>query len=105
MCRFKNVHTVHSSSFLIFFRCAVYTGLSAFLFLLRSIESMTTDYPHSASQGARLGLSDHLDDNLKVFEPECRLTREDREAIEDVLAYSNGRKIITTIGDCGAEYR
>ncbi|KAJ7728514.1 NADP-dependent oxidoreductase domain-containing protein [Mycena metata] len=55
--------------------------------------------------GARLGLSDHLDDNLKVFQPECRLTREDREAIENVLAYSNGRKIITTIGDCGAEYR
>ncbi|KAJ7652358.1 NADP-dependent oxidoreductase domain-containing protein [Mycena polygramma] len=55
--------------------------------------------------GARLGLSDHLDDNLKVFEPACRLTHEDRAAIEGVLAYSNGRKIITTIGDCGAEYR
>jgi len=55
--------------------------------------------------GARLGLSDHLDDNLRVFQPECRLTHDDREAIEDVLAYSNGRKIITTIGDCGAEYR
>ncbi|KAF7369860.1 Aldo/keto reductase [Mycena sanguinolenta] len=55
--------------------------------------------------GARLGLSDHLDDNLKVFQPECRLTHDDREAIEEVLAYSNGRKMITTIGDCGAEYR
>ncbi|KAJ6534145.1 NADP-dependent oxidoreductase domain-containing protein [Mycena capillaripes] len=55
--------------------------------------------------GARLGLSDHLDDNLKVFQVACTLTHEDREAIENVLAYSNGRKIITTIGDCGAEYR
>ncbi|KAJ7881783.1 NADP-dependent oxidoreductase domain-containing protein [Mycena olivaceomarginata] len=55
--------------------------------------------------GARLGLSDHLEDNMKVFQPECRLTHDDREEIEDVLAYSNGRKIITTIGDCGAEYR
>ncbi|KAK7024718.1 Aldo/keto reductase [Favolaschia claudopus] len=55
--------------------------------------------------GARLGLSDHIDDNLKVFHPDCRLTDEDREAIEDVLSYSNGRRIITTIGDCGAEYR
>jgi hypothetical protein len=42
---------------------------------------------------------------MKVFQPECRLTHDDREEIEDVLAYSNGRKIITTIGDCGAEYR
>ncbi|KAJ6494269.1 NADP-dependent oxidoreductase domain-containing protein [Mycena sanguinolenta] len=55
--------------------------------------------------GARLGLSDHLDDNLKVFQPECRLTHDDLDAIEEVLAYSNGRKMITTIGDCGAEYR
>ncbi|KAJ6514612.1 NADP-dependent oxidoreductase domain-containing protein [Mycena vulgaris] len=53
--------------------------------------------------GARLGLSDHLADNARVFGR--RLTREDEREIEDVLRYSNGRKIITTIGDCGAEYR
>ncbi|KAJ7720085.1 NADP-dependent oxidoreductase domain-containing protein [Mycena maculata] len=55
--------------------------------------------------GARLGLSDHLTDNINVFHPSCRLTNEDNRAIEDILRYSNGRKIITTIGDCGAEYR
>ncbi|KAJ7289358.1 NADP-dependent oxidoreductase domain-containing protein [Mycena rebaudengoi] len=53
--------------------------------------------------GARLGLSDHLDDNLKVFG--FHLTSEDNTQIENVLQYSNGRTIITTIGDCGAEYR
>ncbi|KAF9021616.1 Aldo/keto reductase [Hymenopellis radicata] len=53
--------------------------------------------------GARLGLSEHSDDNLKVFG--WSLTDDDREEIESVLSLSKGRKIITTIGDCGAEYR
>ncbi|KAJ7733860.1 NADP-dependent oxidoreductase domain-containing protein [Mycena maculata] len=53
--------------------------------------------------GARLGLSDHLDDKMEVFQPTCCLTDEDNRAIEDILQYSNGRKIITTIGDSGAE--
>lgn len=34
-----------------------------------------------------------------------RLEDEDRAAIEAVLDRSNGRRLITTIGDCGAEYR
>ncbi|KAF5393721.1 hypothetical protein D9757_000173 [Collybiopsis confluens] len=53
--------------------------------------------------GARLGISDHLDDNRRVYT--ARLNDSDRTAIEAVLARSNGRRIITTIGDCGAEYR
>ncbi|TFK64864.1 Aldo/keto reductase [Pluteus cervinus] len=53
--------------------------------------------------GARLGLSEHPDDNQRVFG--FRLTPEDNAAIESVLEHSNGRMIITSIGDCGAEYR
>ncbi|EAU87247.2 aldo/keto reductase [Coprinopsis cinerea okayama7 len=53
--------------------------------------------------GARLGLSEHRDDNLHVSS--FRLTDTDRAEIEAVLERSNGRRIISTIGDCGAEYR
>ncbi|KAF8956849.1 NADP-dependent oxidoreductase domain-containing protein [Flammula alnicola] len=53
--------------------------------------------------GARLGLSEHPDDNQQVFG--FRLTQQDNDAIEAVLDRSNGRTIITSIGDCGAEYR
>ncbi|PPQ81630.1 hypothetical protein CVT25_013602 [Psilocybe cyanescens] len=53
--------------------------------------------------GARLGLSEHPDENRKVFG--FRLTPQDNAVIEAVLDRSNGRTIITSIGDCGAEYR
>jgi len=53
--------------------------------------------------GARLGLSEHPDENQKVYG--FRLTDEDRSIIEAVLAGSKGRLMITSIGDCGAEYR
>ncbi|KAJ3488951.1 hypothetical protein NLI96_g2502 [Meripilus lineatus] len=53
--------------------------------------------------GARLGISDHTDDNLRVSE--LRLTNEDRAIINCVLEKSNGNQLIRTIGDCGAEYR
>ncbi|KAI0365638.1 Aldo/keto reductase [Pilatotrama ljubarskyi] len=53
--------------------------------------------------GARMGVSEHTDDNRKVYG--FRLSAEDRGAIETVLAQSNGPRLIKTIGDCGAEYR
>jgi hypothetical protein len=53
--------------------------------------------------GARLGLSEHPDENQKVYG--FRLSEEDHSIIEAVLARSNGRIMITSIGDCGAEYR
>jgi len=53
--------------------------------------------------GARLGISEHPDENAQVYG--FRLTKQDRERIEDVLDLSNGRTIITSVGDCGAEYR
>ena len=51
--------------------------------------------------GVRLGLSDNLDDNLRVFD--LHLTPEDRERIDAVLAGS--RDLFRIIGDCGDEYR
>ena len=54
-------------------------------------------------KGTRLGVSEHPEDNLNVFR--FRLSDTDRADIEAVLQRSNGRKMITLIGDCGAEYR
>lgn len=51
--------------------------------------------------GVRLGISDHLDDNLRVFDLD--LDDEDRERIDGVLASS--RDLFRIIGDCGDEYR
>jgi diketogulonate reductase-like aldo/keto reductase len=53
--------------------------------------------------GARLGITEHFTDNAKVFN--FRLAPQDRADIEEILARSNSRRLITTIGDCGAEYR
>jgi diketogulonate reductase-like aldo/keto reductase len=55
------------------------------------------------SSGARLGVSEHTDDNDRVFG--FTLDEEDNHAIEAVQAQSSGRRMITTVGDCGAEYR
>jgi aryl-alcohol dehydrogenase-like predicted oxidoreductase len=51
--------------------------------------------------GARLGITQHLADNAKVFG--LALDAGDHEIIEAVLA--NGRDLINLIGDCGDEYR
>ena len=51
--------------------------------------------------GARLGLSHHREDNLKVFDLE--LDSEDEAAIGTVIGQS--RDLLEFIGDCGDEYR
>jgi aryl-alcohol dehydrogenase-like predicted oxidoreductase len=51
--------------------------------------------------GVRLGRSDHLADNLRVFE--FSLDDEDRSRIQAVTAKS--RDLYGLIGDCGDEYR
>jgi aryl-alcohol dehydrogenase-like predicted oxidoreductase len=51
--------------------------------------------------GARLGLSEHIGDNARVFD--FALDAEDLAAIEPVLAKS--RDLMQAIGDCGDEYR
>ncbi|KAI0685209.1 Aldo/keto reductase [Cytidiella melzeri] len=53
--------------------------------------------------GTRMGITDHTEDNHKVMR--LKLDDDDRADIEAVLDRSNGRRLITTIGDCGAEYR
>ncbi|KAH9926619.1 Aldo/keto reductase [Epithele typhae] len=53
--------------------------------------------------GARMGLSDHTDDNGRVFT--FALTDADKADIEALLRLSNSGRMIMTIGDCGAEYR
>ncbi|KAF6742552.1 aldo/keto reductase [Ephemerocybe angulata] len=75
----------------------------------RSISNIATrwvlDHPFVGAViiGARLGLSEHPDDNQKVSG--FHLTDGDRAQIEAILEQSDARRIITTIGDCGAEYR
>lgn len=51
--------------------------------------------------GVRLGFSDHLADNLRVFN--LHLDEEDGELIQAVLARS--RDLYRVVGDCGDEYR
>ena len=48
-------------------------------------------------------MAEHRDDNARVFS--FRLTQDDIKSIAAVLARSNGRFLIRTMGDCGAEYR
>ena len=51
--------------------------------------------------GARLGLAEHTDDNLRAFD--IALDGDDLAAIERVL--SRARDLMRVIGDCGDEYR
>ncbi|EMD32051.1 hypothetical protein CERSUDRAFT_119052 [Gelatoporia subvermispora B] len=53
--------------------------------------------------GARLGLSEHTDDNARVYS--IGLTQADHTEIDAVLGRSKGGLLVATIGDCGAEYR
>lgn len=58
---------------------------------------------HDLTSGTRLGITDHAEDNAKVFG--FSLTSQDKKDIEELLKESNGHRLIRTIGDCGAEYR
>jgi aryl-alcohol dehydrogenase-like predicted oxidoreductase len=51
--------------------------------------------------GARLGMTDHRDDNVRSFD--LVLDAEDRAALDGILARSND--LFHSIGDCGDEYR
>ena len=51
--------------------------------------------------GARLGISEHLDENARVFD--FNLDAEDYDKIEAIAAES--RDLFKFIGDCGDEYR
>ncbi|MBV8885259.1 MAG: aldo/keto reductase [Chroococcidiopsidaceae cyanobacterium CP_BM_RX_35] len=66
-------------------------------------ENYVLDKPAVAGAivGARLGVSEHLEENKKVFD--FRLDTEDRDQIAAVL--SKSRDLYRVIGDCGDEYR
>jgi len=51
--------------------------------------------------GARLGISDHKEDNSKVFD--LKLDQDDISLISTITSKSND--LFETIGDCGDEYR
>jgi aryl-alcohol dehydrogenase-like predicted oxidoreductase len=51
--------------------------------------------------GARLGVAEHLKDNVRVFD--IYLNEEERERIQAVA--SKGNDLFAIIGDCGDEYR
>lgn len=51
--------------------------------------------------GARLGISQHRQDNAKVFD--FQLDRDDYQALDTIFACS--RDLMKAIGDCGDEYR
>ncbi|KAG9126380.1 hypothetical protein FRC07_003655 [Ceratobasidium sp. 392] len=61
------------------------------------------DFVGAVIIGARLGVSEHTNDNLQTFS--FRLSEGDLAEIESVLDESNGRNLVRTIGDCGSEYR
>lgn len=78
---------------------AVIIGLSCYY--LRGC--CNSDADAGVSTGTRMGITDHTEDNQKVLR--LKLNDVDRADIEAVLDRSNGRLLITNIGDCGAEYR
>jgi len=59
------------------------------------------DYVAGVIVGARLGLSEHVDENLRVFE--FSLDNDDYEAIKGIQKQS--KPLMSVIGDCGDEYR
>lgn len=61
------------------------------------------DYVGAVIIGARMGISEHIEENLKVFS--FRLDDEDRELVKKVLDKSKARDVFEAMGDCGAEYR
>lgn len=75
-----------------------------YLSLIVILSSRTRSIAYSCFlTGVRLGLSEHADDNGRAFG--FRLTDTDNQDIDVILHQSNSQRMITTIGDCGAEYR
>ncbi|KAH8671690.1 aldo/keto reductase [Xylariales sp. PMI_506] len=53
--------------------------------------------------GARMGVSEHTEDNLASFG--WSLDQADRDSIEDILKRSRRLEMFEAMGDCGGEYR
>ena len=63
------------------------------------------DFPYVGAVivGARMGVSEHMEDNLKTYG--WRLDSEDQRNIEEVLENSRREEVFEVMGDCGSEYR
>jgi aryl-alcohol dehydrogenase-like predicted oxidoreductase len=61
------------------------------------------DFVGAVIVGARMGISEHIHENLKVFS--FRLEEDDKNLIRRVLSRSHAKKVFEDMGDCGAEYR
>lgn len=53
--------------------------------------------------GARLGVSNNLEDNLRVFQ--YKLSDDERAEIDTVLNRTDAGAVMKALGDCGGEYR
>jgi aryl-alcohol dehydrogenase-like predicted oxidoreductase len=61
------------------------------------------DFVGAVIVGSRMGISEHIDENLKVCS--FRLEDDDQKLIGQVLQRSNVEVVFKAMGDCGAEYR
>lgn len=63
------------------------------------------DFPYVGAVivGARMGISEHLDENQASFG--WSLDNSDQDAIEDILKRSKRLEMFESMGDCGGEYR
>ena len=61
------------------------------------------DYVGAVIIGARMGISEHVDENLEVYK--FILDEEDQAGIQKILDKCKARDVFAEMGDCGAEYR
>ncbi|EUC47106.1 hypothetical protein COCMIDRAFT_90828 [Bipolaris oryzae ATCC 44560] len=63
------------------------------------------DFPYVGAViiGARMGISEHTEENLKTYG--WRLDAEDQKRIEEILEKSRREEVFSVMGDCGSEYR
>lgn len=61
------------------------------------------DYVGAVIIGGRMGISEHVDENVQVFS--FRLDDHDKTLISKVLEQSKAMDVFAAMGDCGAEYR
>lgn len=61
------------------------------------------DYVGAVIVGARMGISDHTEENLAVYG--WRLDDEDHAMLERVLEKSKRKELFLGMGDCAGEFR
>ena len=61
------------------------------------------EYVGAVIIGARMGISEHVEENLQVFT--FKLDEIDQAMIKATLDKSRARDVFNAMGDCGAEYR